>query len=232
MNRSALVPDEIDAVVFDVIGTLVDEERTWAAAAQQLAKAAGIEDAVDLRRRWSQILERRMDAVVAGDAPWRPHQQLVSDSAQEAIMTAGGDPAAAVVIAAIDGEYPAWSDVAPATASLRRNRLVAAISNGDLKALARLANANGINWDVALSAGSAGTFKPAPAAYRYAIEMLDLNPPRTLFVAAHPWDLRAAAVHGFRTAYVGRPSAEAPAENDRFDLSLTDLLELAELLRD
>jgi 2-haloacid dehalogenase len=232
MESATLVPNQLDAVVFDVIGTLVDDDRTWAAVAQRLAREAGIDAAVDLGLRWSQILERHMSAVVAGNAPWRPHQELVSDSAREAITTAGGDPAVAVLVDSIDGEYPAWSDVASATATLRQSRLVAALSNGDLQALARLANTNRINWDIALSAGAAGTFKPAPAAYRYVIDTLRLNPARTLFVAAHPWDLRAAAEHGFRTAYVGRPGAEAPSESDRFDLVVDDLLALAEVLQD
>src|SRR3546814_14626237 len=61
------------------------------------------------------------------------------------------------------------------------------------------------------------TFKPAPAAYRYAIDTLGIDPARTLFVAAHPWDLRAAAEYGFRTAYIARPAAERPSAGDRFD---------------
>jgi hypothetical protein len=39
------------------------------------------------------------------------------------------------------------------------------------------------------------------------VEVVVFDP---LFVAAHPWDLRAAAEHGFRTAYVSRPAAERP----------------------
>ena len=154
-----------------------------------------------------------MNAVVQGDAPWRPHQELVSHSAREAITSAGGNPspAAMALVASLDCEYPAWSDVAPATAALRQNRLVVGVSNGDVSSLARLANANAISWDIALSTGTARTFKPAPAAYRYAIDALRIDPARTLFVAAHPWDLRAASEHGFRTAYIARPGAELPS---------------------
>jgi len=120
--------------------------------------------------------------------------------------------------------------VATATAALRRNRLVAGVSNGDLDSLARLANANAISWDVALSTGAVRTFKPAPAAYRYAVDALRIDPARTLFVAAHPWDLRAASEHGFRTVYIARPGAERPSEKDQFDLSLDDLSALAGFL--
>ena len=134
-----------------------------------------------------------MNAVVDGTAPWRPHRELVSDSAREAITQAGGNPSPAVLalVQNLDSEYPAWPDVAPATAALRKSFLVAGVSNGDLDSLARLANANAITWDAALSTGSVRTFKPAPAAYEYAIDGLRLDPARTLFVAAHPCDLHA-----------------------------------------
>lgn len=229
MESASLVPDQVDAVVFDVIGTLVDEDATWAGAAERLAAKAGLDGSAGLHARWVELLDRRMSAVVEGAAPWRPHGQLVSDAAREAIASAGGDPSSTTLalVASLDGEYPAWPDVAAATAALRRDRLVAGVSNGDLDALARLANVNAISWDVALSTGSARTFKPAPAAYRYAIDALRLDPSRTLFAAAHPWDLRAASRHGFRTAYIARPGAERPAEDDRFDLAVADVTALA-----
>jgi 2-haloacid dehalogenase len=232
METAAWDPHQVDALVFDVIGTLVDEDATWAAAADRLAAESGVGDPADLRSRWAERLERSMDAVVDGSAPWRPHRELVTDAAREAIAGAGGDPtpAALALVSSLDGDYRAWADVAAATAALRRDRLVAAVSNGDLDALARLANANTISWDIALSTSAVHTFKPAPAAYGYAIDALRLDPARTLFVAAHPWDLRAAAEHGFRTAYVARPGAERPSEHDRFDLAVDDLSALTVLL--
>lgn len=232
MESAASVPDQIEAIVFDVVGTLVDEDGTWASAAERLAAESGLDETADLHARWVELLGRNMNAVVNGDAPWRPHREFVRDSARDAITSAGGNPssAALAMVASVDCEYPAWPDVAPATAALRRNRLVAGVSNADLDSLARLANANLISWDIALSTGAARTFKPAPAAYRYAIDALRIDPARTLFVAAHPWDLRAASEQGFRTAYIARPGAERPSEEDQFDLDLEDLSALTEIL--
>ncbi len=232
MPRSAVDPSQVDAIVFDVIGTLVDEDGTWARVAGRLAAATGLDETVSLHALWVERLERHMNAVVEGHVPWRPHRQLVTDSAREAIASAGGDPSpdAMALVESLEYTYPAWSDVAPATTALRRDRLVIGVSNGDLDTLARLANANAISWDIALSTAAAHTFKPAPAAYRLAIDALAIDPARTLFVAAHPWDLRAASEHGFRTAYIARPGAEPPAEQDRFDLELDDLSALVEFL--
>lgn len=231
MERAALVPDQVDAIVFDVIGTLVEEDVTWAKTAERLAVEAGLAG-TELHAPWVELLDRQMSAVVNGEAPWRPHRDLVSDSAREAVTSAGGQPspAALALVASLDSQYPAWPDVATATAALRRTRLVAGVSNGDLDSLARLANANAISWDIAVSTGAVRTFKPAPAAYRYAIDALRLDPARTLFVAAHPWDLRAASAHGFRTAYIARPGAEQPSKEDQFDLAFGDLTALVGFL--
>ncbi len=232
MYRAPLVPEQIDAIVVDVLGTLVDEDGTWSRVAGPLAAEAGLTGPADLLASWIALFDKRMNAVVDGDARWRPHRQLVSDSAREAILGGGGtpSPAALALVAFLDCEYPAWPDVAPATAALRRSRLVAGVSNADLDSLTRLANNNVISWDIALSTGTAGTFKPAPAAYRYAIDALRIDPSRTLFVAAHPWDLRAASEHGFRTAYIARPGAKPPAEEDQLDLAVDDLSGLAGFL--
>lgn len=45
-------------------------------------------------------------------------------------------------------------------------------------------------------------------------------------VAAHAWDLRAAAATGMRTAYVPRPNGDPPADGDDFDLYAEDLVDL------
>jgi 2-haloacid dehalogenase len=232
MDQSPFDAAGMDAVVFDVVGTLVDEDATWARAAGRLAGEGGLEDPARLHRHWAQDLDARMHAVIDGAEPWRPHSDLVSSSARTAIAELGGTPSTetGALVSSLDSEYRAWPDVADATAVLRRARLVAGVSNADLSSLARLANLNGISWDAALSTGAVRTFKPAPAAYRYAIETLQIDPRRALFVAAHPWDLRAAAEHGFRTAYIGRPGAERPAASDRFDLVCEDLSQLALLL--
>jgi 2-haloacid dehalogenase len=232
MNHPQFDSGVIDAVVFDVIGTLVDEDGTWAEVARKLAAETAIDRPDALHTQWVRFLNERMDEVVTGNASWQRHSDLVIESAEAAVTALGGTPTAAMtaLLSTLDSEYPAWPEVAAATAALRRDRLVAGVSNGDLDSLARLANANRISWDVALSTGTAHTFKPAPAAYQYAIDTLRLAPERTLFVAAHPWDLRAAAEFGFRTAYVARPDAERPSREDHFDLSVDNLAELAGLL--
>lgn len=113
MTRDSLDLTTIDAIVFDVIGTLVNEDATLASAARRLAAESDLADGAQLQTLWAAHLEHRMDAVVHGTAPWQPHQELVSDSARAAVISAGGTPSAAALalVEQLDCEYPAWPDV-------------------------------------------------------------------------------------------------------------------------
>jgi hypothetical protein len=102
-----------------------------------------------------------------------------------------------------------------------------ALSNGNLSMLTDLFAAAGLTWHCVLSGEMAHACKPDPAVYQLAIDRLALDPNRTLMVAAHPWDLRAATAHGLRTAYIQRAGEGAPEPSDTFDLTSPDLAALA-----
>ena len=87
-------------------------------------------------------------------------------------------------------------------------------------------------WHAVLSGALVEAYKPSPKVYELAIRGLALEPSRTLMVAAHAWDLRAAESHGLRTAFVARPGADHPLDEDRFDLHVDDLSALAGVLTD
>jgi 2-haloacid dehalogenase len=108
---------------------------------------------------------------------------------------------------------------------------VVAVSNADLAELAGLSRHGGLAWHAVVSGEQVRAFKPDPAVYQLALRLLDAQPSTVLMVAAHPWDLRAAAEHGMATAYVPRPGADGPQSEDEFDLQVPDLVELATLLR-
>ena len=56
IDRAAIVPDQVDVIVFDVIGTLVEEDQTWARIAERLAAEAGLDETAGLLHRgWSAL---------------------------------------------------------------------------------------------------------------------------------------------------------------------------------
>jgi 2-haloacid dehalogenase len=76
----------------------------------------------------------------------------------------------------------------------------------------------GLTWHSVISGELVHAYKPDPAEYRFALDTLALDLGRSLMVAAHPWDLRAARTHGLRTAYVERAGEGQPEPSDSFDV--------------
>ena len=75
--------------------------------------------------------------------------------------------------------------------------------------------------------------------YLGAIHHLSLRPEQVALVAAHIYDIRAAASHGMKTVYVRRPTEE-PLERDQVkskgeggevDVVVDSFLQLAEILQ-
>ena len=108
-------------------------------------------------------------------------------------------------------------------------------SNGNVALLTNMAKRAGLPWDLVLSAELVRHYKPDPETYLMAPNFLDLLPEEVMLCAAHPNDLRAAQIHGLRTAYVLRPlewgpEGEAEEPDPSFDIIASDFVELAEKL--
>jgi 2-haloacid dehalogenase len=127
----------------------------------------------------------------------------------------------------------AWDDVKRAFPRLQRRFLMAPVSNGNISLMVDLARRNGFHWDAILGAEIARDFKPKPRVYLAACEALALLPSECTMVAAHSYDLQAAASNGLRTAHAARPQESPSAEaGPKFpvDVAARDFEHLAELL--
>jgi 2-haloacid dehalogenase len=94
-----------------------------------------------------------------------------------------------------------------------------------------------IAWDGILSCEFLDAYKPDPAAYTRAAELLALSPPEVMMVASHTGDLTAAARAGLATAYVAQrvrePHSPLHPEEEllrSFDLRAEDFTDLADQL--
>lgn len=218
----------IEAVVFDVLGTMVDEPRGLADAIREAAPDA---DTDELLALWQRHVEREQDRIVKGDRPYATADAIDSEAAGEVAERAGITDAAVLARLATAGRrHPAWDDSAAGLERIARRHPVLALSNANRAALVHLSHHAGLRWHQALSAEDARTYKPAPAVYRLAVAAVGCPPERLLMVATHAWDLRGAQAIGMRTAYVRRPVGDPPAPGDSFDWHAESLGELAEAL--
>jgi 2-haloacid dehalogenase len=217
-----------NALLFDVLGTVVDEAGSMRAElAAALDQAGAVQQAGALAAAWARRFAALVSSIGEG-APWRSTDELNAEALADVLRNGPRLPEATVRHLALAGHrLMPWPDSQAALRRLARRFTTVALSNGNLSMLTDLFTAGGLTWHCVLSGETVHAYKPDPAVYRLAVDRLALDPRRTLMVAAHPWDLRAAAAHGLRTAYVQRAGEGAPEPSDTFDLTVPDLAALA-----
>jgi len=223
--------EDIETLLFDVLGTVVDEAGSMRA---ELAAALDLPDAGGQAEVLAAAWERRFAALVSSirqGAPWRSTDDLNGEALIDVLRDGPRLPDATVRQLALAGHrLRPWPDSQAALRAVAGRFATVALSNGNLSMLTDLFAAGGLTWHCVLSGEMVHAYKPDPAVYRLALDRLALDPRRTLMVAAHPWDLRAAAALGLRTAHIQRAGEGAPAPSDTFDLTVPDLAALAAVL--
>ena len=222
---------EVDALVIDVLGTLVDEPAGITAGIRAFAPSLDEQTVVGLLELWHSSIDREQRRIVAGDRPYATSRVLDHEAACLVAERVGIDDPAAIKRLAESAEHlPPWTDTVAGLAALAERFPLLGLSNASRSHLLELNFHAGLRWHQALTAEDARTYKPAPAVYELAIAASAVPPQRLLMVAAHAWDLRGAQNLGMRTAYVARPVGDPPSATDRFDFHAEDLTDLADQL--
>ena len=218
-------------LVFDVLGTVVDIAESMAT---EFGSAVGVDDSA-ARSLAEQYLDRalqRQRLIASGQAEWES-PDAISRSVIDELSRDNGmslDRATIEGLATAGHRLRAWPDAAPGLRTLSEKYLLVSLSNADMSALADLAYENNLIWHCQLSGELVRSYKPDAAMYQMALDMLRLDAGQTMLVAAHAYDLRAAAEHGMRTAYLDRPAGEPPGPSDRFDVQVSSLTELPQAI--
>lgn len=229
----------VEAVLFDVFGTVVDWRSSVIDAGRALAPAAPVDwgALADEWRREGYL--RPIGQMVAGERPWAPIDQVLREELDRLAGRYGLADVGEEALDELSGVWERlrpWPDAVEGLERIRAGYLIGPLSNGGFGALTRMARHGGLRWDCVISAQLFNSYKPDRRVYHGAAALLDLAPERVMLVAAHPSDLRAARACGFATAYVPRPLEWGPAgvaeqvAPGEFDLVAADLVALAEAL--
>jgi 2-haloacid dehalogenase len=222
---------DVEIVVLDVLGTLVDEPGGLRAAIREAAPTCD-EPAVDeLFAAWTRHRDREQGRIARGVRAYVSTDVIDREAAETVADHAGlADPATVHRLATAARRPSPWPDTVAALERLAGRLPVTGLSDASHATLMRLSADAGLRWHLALSGEAVRAYKPAPEVYRLALRAAGCRPDRVLMVAAHAWDLRAARASGMRTAYVRRPVGEAPAADEDVDGRFADLDELATAL--
>jgi len=230
---------QIKALLFDVFGTLVDWRTSIAREARMiLAPRSAAIDWLGFADAWRAQYQPAMDEVRSGRLPFTKLDALHRRNL-DAILPAFGlaelDEATRVELNLAWHRLDAWPDVPEGLSRLRARFRIAPCSNGNVSTMVDLARRNGFHWDAILGAEYARDYKPKPVVYLSAAAAFDCLPAETMMVAAHSYDLAAAAALGLRTAFIARPDEDGPGKSESrarvpVDFSAPSLTALADQL--
>ncbi len=207
---------EVQALFFDVFGTVVDWRGGVAREAEKTLKPLGYSlDWPAFADAWRAQYQPAMDEVRYGGAAFVKldiiHRRMLDRIKPRFGLEKLDEPTQAELNLAwhrLDG----WKDAGPGFARLRTRMMLCPCSNGNIAIMADIGRRNDFRWHAILGSEIARDFKPKPRVYLDSVEALNLKPGNCMMVAAHSADLAAAAKQGLRTAHVARPGEYGPVK--------------------
>jgi 2-haloacid dehalogenase len=232
--------DQVEALTFDVFGTVVDWRSGVIAEARKLGATRGVEgDWERLADAWRGLYLPYMAKVRTGELPWTNFDQLHRASLDEVLRDLGLDGFSGADRDELTQAWerlPPWPDAVEGLKRLQRRYLVSTLSNGNRAQQESLVRHAGLPFTRLMSAEDFRHYKPDPEIYLGAASTLGVEPDRVMMVAAHKGDLRAAQAAGLRTAFVERPLEKGPGggadllPDPDSDIQATSVTDLAEQL--
>lgn len=233
-------PATVQALVFDIFGTVVDWRASLIREGQHLQQRLGLQaDWAAVADAWRAGYQPAMQRVARGELPWTNidglHRLILDELLPRFGLASLPEPEREAFNRAWHRLDP-WPDARAGLTRLKQRRTIATLSNGNVALLVNMAKRSGLPWDAVLSAEIIGRYKPDLAVYQGAARLLGHAPGQVLMVAAHPSDLRAARAAGLLTAYIPRPDEHGPGgwtestEGHHFDWVARDLVDLADQL--
>jgi 2-haloacid dehalogenase len=206
----------IEALLFDVFGTVVDWRTTLIRQLEKFGADHRLKaDWVTLADDWRAEYEPAMKKVRNGERPWTNLEHLHRQSLDQLLprygLSALSDEQRQRLVLGWHFLDP-WPDTLAGLERLHHKYILGTLSNGGVRLLADMARYAGLPWDVILSSDLFQHYKPDREVYLGAAELLDTAPANIMLVAAHNYDLGAARTHGFKTAFVARPSEYGPRQ--------------------
>lgn len=207
---------DVQAILFDVFGTVVDWRGSLIAELSDWGAARGIgADWTGLVDTWRGAYAPSMDRVRRGELPWTKLDDLHMATLREI-----GPRFGLVGLPDADMDWVnrgwhrlrPWPDTVPGLRALHPRYILGPLSNGNVSLLVDMARSAGLPWDVILGAEVSGHYKPDPETYLHACRLLSLQPEQVMLCAAHNHDLAAAQKLGLRTAFVPRPTEYGPLQ--------------------
>ncbi|RPD73748.1 haloacid dehalogenase [Lentinus tigrinus ALCF2SS1-7] len=242
MSQQASTLAGVEVYIFDVFGTVVDWYGNITRALAAAAPEGVNEDWDAFANEWRTGYFNHARSIAAGgegttnmDKAHRQTLDAMLETPRWKKLGSAWDNEQRQALVKAWHKANGWPDSSKGIYGLKKKAIVAALSNGNVRFLVDLAKHADLPFDVLLSVDLFGTCKPNEKVYQGALHHLDAAPEKCAMVAAHLWDLRAAAKQGMRTVYVprvtddkeDRDSVKTKANGGEVDLVVSSIEELA-----
>ncbi|HKV05420.1 MAG TPA: haloacid dehalogenase type II [Candidatus Acidoferrales bacterium] len=199
----------IKALVFDVFGTVVDWRGSIIREGAEWGKAKNLQvDWAAFADDWRAGYAPSMDKVRRGVMPWTKlddlHRGILEDLLKKYSIT-GLTEEEKDHWNRVWHRLTPWPDAVAGLTTLKKNFIIATLSNGNVSLLVDMAKFGGLPWDTVFGSDLFRHFKPDHQVYLGAVDLLGCKPAEVMMVAAHRGDLNAAHACGLKTALVLRP---------------------------
>lgn len=231
----------VKALIFDVFGTVVDWRGSIIREGAEWSREKNLQiDWGKFADRWRAGYVPSMEKVRKGELPWTKldvlHRMILDQLLVEFSIT-GLTEEDKERWTNVWHRLNPWPDSVEGLTHLKKNFIIATLSNGNVSLLVEMAKHAGLPWDTVFSAELFHHYKPDREAYLGAVELLSSKPSEVMMVAAHPPDLKAAQSCGLKAGYVPRPlergpnplppAGRTPLPTNSFDVVATDFIDLA-----
>lgn len=233
-------PEDIDALLFDVGGTVFDWRTGTLPLVEEIVRSRGKSlDAAAIARDWHRTGFAMMDEVRIADRPFCHMDELRRIAARKVNER---HPGLALTEAEMERMNAAWHELPPFSDSveaLRRLRTRFKVVVMTVQRFGTILDASkkaGIVWDGLLSCEFLGVYKPSLESYRRGAALVGAPRERCLMVGAHAGDARAGRLAGLKAAFIMHDTEYGPRDEipvlpiSGVDMSATGLADLADQL--
>ncbi len=212
---------DVKALVFDVFGTVVDWRTSLITDLSWWGHQRG------LKADWTAIVDAWRAAYMPAMDDVRKHPErgyVILDDLHRRTLDRLIEQFKIAGLSEADRDHinrgwhrlNPWPDSVSGLTWLKTKFVIAPLSNGNVALLTNMAKNAGLPWDLVLSAELFQHYKPDAETYLGAARLLGLKPEQVMMVAAHNGDLKAAQVHGLKTAFVPRVTEYGPLQDRDF----------------
>ncbi|KAJ3893826.1 HAD-like domain-containing protein [Lentinula edodes] len=215
------------ALIFDLMGTCTNWSASVVAALKKqcantpliLPKLQSDEDLMRFASAWRAGFFREIHQRFQNGEPQedidithrRVLDQLLSEKDMSVTTDIWGDDIRTILVQSWHHQN-AWIDAVAGLKRLKKNYFVVVLANGTTRLQLDLVYSSQLSFHALFSSQLLGFTKPDPKMYQKVLELLNLEAKECIMVAAHAYDLRAAAKIGIKTAYIHR-TTEDPEED-------------------